>query len=76
MFSVVDVAFAVQNPLSDSHMIKPYTYFFFPDLPPKGQITSTVLNNIIVAISLCVHNFPSMMFIIFSFVFLWKVAQL
>lgn len=54
MFSVVCVAFAVQYPLSESHMIKLYTYFF-PNLPPKGQITSTVLNNIIVAISLCVH---------------------
>lgn len=69
MFNVVCVAFTVQHPLSESHMIKPYTYFF-PNLPPKGQITSTVLNNIIVAISLCVHNCPSMMFTIFSLVFL------
>lgn len=76
MLNVVCVAFAVQHPLSESHMIQPYTYFFFPNLPPKGQITSTVLNNIIVAVSLCVHNSPSMMFTIFSSVFLWKVVQL
>lgn len=75
MTNLVCMAFAVQWPLSVSHMTKPYTYFF-PNLPPKGQITSTVLNNIIVAISLCVHNSPSMMFTIFSLVFLWKLAQL
>jgi hypothetical protein len=75
MFIVVCVAFAIQHPLNDSHMVKPYSYFS-PNLPPKGPITSTALNNIIVAISLCVHNSPSMMFTIFSLVFLWKVAQL
>lgn len=38
MFSVVDVAFAVQNPLSDSHMIKPYTYFFSQIYPLRGKL--------------------------------------
>lgn len=75
MLNVVYVAFAVQHPLSESHMIQLYTYFF-PNSPPQGQITSTVLNNIIVAVSLCVHNSPSMMFTIFSSVLLWKVVQL
>lgn len=37
MFSVVCVAFAAQYPLSESHMIKPYTYFF-QIYPLRGKL--------------------------------------